>query len=157
MEIERVGGVTPVIVRLTGAVLALLLVLSLIALLSGRGEDPYAALAAYARYRPGRAVPSHRGCQPLYDYPSAYGQMCVLPAVPYCQRGYLVAEGGVIGYLRLVGCDFPAAYLLAQHGRPQRIALYRRVVMLVWDDLSAHGRRSGWFTPMQPVSSVGWW
>lgn len=146
-----------VIVRVAGTLLGVLLVLSGLALMSGSGEDPYQALAVYVPYLPGSVLPGDVACRALSDYPGAYGQLCTVENVPYCQRGYLVAEGGVVTYTRWIGCDFPAAYLIAQHGHPQRIRHYRRVVMLVWEGMSAQVRRTGWFTPMQTVSSVGWW
>jgi hypothetical protein len=77
--------------------------------------------------------------------------------VPYCQRGYLIVDAGTITYLRLIGCHFPAAYLVAEYGRPLRITRFRRVVILAWEGMSAQLRNSGWFNAMQPVSSVGWW
>jgi hypothetical protein len=47
--------------------------------------------------------------------------------------------------------------LFAQHGRPDRITRYRRVVMLIWEGISAQVRHTGWFTSMQRANSVGWW
>lgn len=148
---------TALIVRFTGTTFLMVLALVVVALLQGRGEDPSQALAAYARYRPGSPVPGDASCHTFYEYPGAYGDMCTLDAVPYCQRGYLVVRAGVITYTRLTGCDFPAAFLFAQHGRPARITRYRRVVMLIWEGISAQVRHTGWFTSMQCVNSVGWW
>ncbi len=145
------------IVRLAAAACFVLLALIVVTRLLGRGEDPLLTLAAYARYRPGNPAPSSTSCHTFYEYPSAYGEMCTVEAAPYCQRGYLMVREGVITYFRLTGCDFPAAYLFAQHGRPERITRYRRVVMLIWDGISAQVRPTGWFTSMQRVNSVGWW
>lgn len=145
------------IVRLVGAFLGILLVLIGLALLCGRGEDPYQALAVYAPYLPGSAVPGDVPCRSMSEYLSGYGETCTLETVPYCQRGYLIVRQQVIAYIRLIGCEFPAAYLIAHYGRPERITHYRRIVMLVWGGMSAQLRRTGWFNTMQWVSSIGWW
>lgn len=146
-----------VIGRLTAAALVILLILLGGARLNGRGEDPAQALAAYARYLPGHPVPGDVSCHWLAEYPGAYGEMCTVAGAPYCQRGYLVVQEAVITDFRLTGCEFPAAYLIAQHGHPERVARYRRVVILIWTGMSAQVRHTGWFNPMQQVSSVGWW
>jgi hypothetical protein len=146
-----------VIIRLAVPLLGVLLVLIGLALLSGYGENPEEALAAYGPYLPGSPLPSDVTCRTLSDYPGAYGDVCTVSTVPYCQRGYLIVQGGLITYTRWIGCDLPAAYLMAQYGRPERITHFRRVVMLLWEGMSAQVRRTGWFTPMQAVSSVGWW
>lgn len=148
---------TAYIVRLTGTSFLFMLALVVGVTLSGQGEDPSQALAAYARYLPGSPVPGDASCHTFYEYPGAYGDMCMVEAVPHCQQGYLVVREGVITYARLTGCDFPAALLFARHGRPQRLTRYRRVMMLIWPGMSAQVRHPGWFTAMQRVNSVGWW
>jgi hypothetical protein len=144
------------ILRATVPLLGVLLVLIGLAVLSGRGEDPAEALLAYVPYLPDSVIPSDLACHSMSEYPGAYGEICTLEAVPYCQRGYLVVQDSVITYTRWIGCDFPAAYLMAQYGRPTRITHFRRVVMLLWDGFSAQIRRTGWFASMQAVSSAGW-
>lgn len=144
--------------RLGAGVLLSIVLLVLLSLLNGRGEDLEQALAAYVRYLPGNAVPWEVDCHMLSgEYPGAYGELCQLETVPHCQRGYLVAREGAITYTRFIGCDFPAAYLMARYGRPERITYYRRVVMLVWEGMSAQLRHTGRFNAMQRVTSVGWW
>ena len=150
-------GTSALIHRWTGVLLLAALMAIWSSLSGGHGENPDEALAIYARFMPGSAVPGDVSCRSLNEYPGAYGEICTLDAIPFCRQGFLVAREGVITYTRLIGCDFPAAYLIARYGRPKRIAYFRRVVMLVWDELSAQLRRTGWFQPMQRVPSVGWW
>lgn len=145
------------IVRVAAAPLVMALILILLISLGGRGEDAQLALSVYQRYLPGNPIASDMVCRSLNEYPGASGEMCTLETAPYCQRGYLIVRAGIITYLRLTGCNFPAAYLIADYGRPQRITRYRRVALLVWEGLSAQLRNNGWFNSMQPVSSVGWW
>jgi hypothetical protein len=145
------------IVRLAASLLFTLLMLTGLAMLGGRGDNPYEALAGYARYLPGRVVPDDVSCRSFNEYPGSYGNVCTLERVPHCERGYLIARQRVITYTRFTGCQFPAAYLIAEHGRPHRIARYRRVVMLLWEGMSAQVRSTGWFHSLQTVSSVGWW
>jgi hypothetical protein len=146
-----------VILRSAGVLVFTLLTLTGLALLTGRGDDPYEALAGYVRYLPGRAVPDDISCRSFSEYPGASGDVCSLERVPYCERGYLIARQRVITYTRLIGCQFPAAYLIAENGRPIRVARYRRVVMLLWEGMSAQVGSTGWFHSRQIVSSVGWW
>jgi hypothetical protein len=146
-----------VVARLTGALFVVALTMIALALLGGRGEDSQQALGAYGRYLPGNTVPAGVECRSMYEYYHASGEMCTLEAAPYCQRGYLIVRGAMITYLRLIACNFPAVYLIAEYGRPQRITRYRRVTLLLWDGMSAQLRNTGWFNSMQPVSTVGWW
>lgn len=160
------------IVRLTAALVAAALMLILLVAFGRRGENPERALDGFRRYLPGNTVPRDVVCRSLNEYHGASGEVCTLDftprsgarsasptaiTVPSCQRGYLIARAGGITYLRLIGCNFPAAHLIAAYGRPQRITRFRRVVLLVWDGMSAQLRNTGWFNMMQPVSSVGWW
>lgn len=145
------------IVQLAVGLLAVLLVLMGLALLLGRGDDPYQALTAYTSYAPGNPVPDHVTCRWIWEYSGDYGEMCPLNDVSYCQQGYVIVRNNTITYLRLYECSLPAAYLVAGFGRFQRAASYRRRVILAWDDLVAQGRRVAWFTLMQPITSLGWW
>jgi hypothetical protein len=145
------------IVRVAVSSFVAALFLILLVSFGGRGEDPKRALGAYERYLPGNPTTGDVACRSLNEYPGALGEMCTLEAAPYCQRGYLIARAGIISYLRLTGCNFPTAYLMAEYGRPRRMTRFRRVVILMWEEMSAQLRNTGWFTTMQPVSSVGWW
>jgi len=146
-----------VIVRLTAGLLLIALGLTLVLPLGGRGDDLDEALVGSVRYLPGRAVPEDVSCRTFNEYPGASGDVCTLAQVPHCQRGYLIARQRVITYTRFTGCQFPAAYLIAEYGRPRRIARYRRVAILLWEDLSAQVYSTNWFHSLQTVSSVGWW
>jgi hypothetical protein len=144
--------------RLSGTLVVLALALILLALGHGAGENPDQALAAYERYRPGRPLPDHLACHAFSEYPGmGYGQVCAIEDTPYCQRGSVYAEGNVITYVHLSGCQFPAAYLLAWRGRFERLSRYRRVVLLRWEDMSATVPRTGWFHAGRHVATVGWW
>jgi hypothetical protein len=142
---------------MAGVLIGVTLMLTLLALLGGYGEDAARALDAYERYLPGNGIPRDAECRPMNEYHDTSGAMCVFGAAPYCERGYLIVRAGIITYVRLTGCDFPAAYLIADYGRPRRMTRFRRVGLLVWEGMSAQVRNSGWFNSMQPVSSVGWW
>ena len=144
-------------VHLAAGIVAVLLVLVGVLLLVGRGDDPYETLATYVQYMPGNPVPAHVTCRWTWDYPGDSGEMCTFDALPRCQRGYLIVRDGTITYLRLYDCDLAAADLVAPYGRAERVRFYRRGVLLAWDGILAHGRRVGWLTLMQPVTSVGWW
>ena len=148
---------TTLMLRVTLMGLALVFTLTGLALLGGRGEDSSHALAAYDPYMPGNRLPTHLPCQWMTDYTTVYGLMCSLDGAPYCQRGYVIAQEGIITYLRLTRCDFPVAYLMAQRGRFERMTHYRRIVILLWTGMSAQMQRTGRFHTMQQVSSVGWW
>ena len=142
---------------MAGVLIVVTLMLTMLALLGGYGEDSMRELDAYEHYLPGNSIPPDAECHPLNEYSHASGVMCTLGAGPYCQRGYLIARAGIITYLRLASCNFPVAYLIADYGRPRRITRYRRVALLMWEGRSAQVRNIGWFNSMQTVSSVGWW
>jgi hypothetical protein len=152
-----VSGLVNQTVHLAAGLLAGLLLLIGAALFVRQGDDPYQVLAAVAQYAPGNPVPAHVTCRWAWEYPGDSGEMCPFDALPHCQRGYLIVRDNHITYLRLYDCDLTAADLVAQYGRAQQVRLYRHRVLLVWNEVQAHGRRVGWFTLMQPISSVGWW
>ena len=123
----------------------------------GHGEDAATALADYQPFMPGNSIPADIECEGMSGFYDSVQVLCRTEGGPYCERGYMVAREGVIINTTFYRCNFPVAYLVAQHGRFDEVRRYHRLVVLRWPDVYAQVRREGWLNSMQMVSVVTWW